>query len=194
MVESFLIPKQDYLSVGIHIGMKSKTKDMEKFIYKVREDGLAVLNLKMLDERINTAVKFLSRTDKILVVGRKPNSHSPIKKFCEIVGCDCSIGRFIPGILTNPNYEKFIEPDLVLLVDPLSDKQVLKEALDSRIPIIALCDTLNETKYIDLIIPCNNKGRKSLAMIFWLLAREIMKHKEKKEFKHKLEDFIGEES
>jgi len=194
MVESFLIPKQDYLSVGIHIGMKSKTKDMEKFIYKVREDGLAVLNLKMLDERINTAAKFLSRTNKILVVGRKPNSHSPIKKFCEIVGCDCSIGRFIPGILTNPNYEKFTEPDVVLLVDPLSDKQVLKEALDSRIPIIALCDTLNETKYIDLIIPCNNKGRKSLAMIFWLLAREIMKHKEKKEFKHKLEDFIGEGS
>lgn len=192
MPEKLLVSKQEYLSSGIHIGMKSKTKDMEKFIYKVREDGLAVLNLKTLDERISVAAKFLSNTKKILVVGRKLNSHNPIKKFCEVVGSDYVIGRFMPGTLTNPSYDKFIEPDVVVLTDPLSDQQALKEALDSRIPIVALCDTFNETRYIDLVIPCNNKGKKSLALIYMLLAREILKNRGEKEFNYKLEDFSGE--
>lgn len=192
MAEKFLIPQQEYLSAGIHIGMKSRTKDMKKFIYKVREDGLAVLDLKLLDERLAIASKFLSKAEKLLVIGRKTNSHMPIKKFCEIVGCEYVVGRFMPGTLTNPNYKKFIEPDVVLLTDPLTDYQALKEAVDSRIPVVALCDTFNETKNIDLIIPCNNKGKKSLALIFWILAREIMKAKGKKKFDYKLEDFVGE--
>lgn len=190
---SLLIPKEDYLSVGMHIGMKSRTKDMKKFIYKIREDGLAVLNLKMLDERMKTAAKFLSGMKKILVVGRKLNAHFPIKKFSEIVGCDYITGRFIPGTLTNPNYDKFIEPDVVLLTDPLSDRQALKEVLNSRIPIAALCDTFNETMNIDLVIPCNNKGKRSVGMIYWLLAKEILKNRGMKEFKYKVDDFLKEE-
>jgi len=193
MAEELLVPKQDYLSAGIHIGMKSRTADMKKFIYKVREDGLAVLDLKMLDERITNAAKFLSGMKKILAVGRKSNSHTPIEKFCEIIGCECITGRFMPGTLTNPSYKQFIEPDVVLLADPMSDYQALKEAVDSRIPVVALCDTFNETRNIDLIIPCNNKGKKSLALVYWLLAREISKNRGEKEFKHKVEDFIGPE-
>jgi small subunit ribosomal protein S2 len=194
MTEELLVPKQDYLSAGIHIGMKSRTADMKKFIYKVREDGLAVLDLKMLDERITTAGKFLSNAKKILVVGRKLNSHTPVKKFCEIIGCDYIIGRFMPGTLTNPSYKKFLEPDVVLLTDPLSDYQALKETVNSRIPLVALCDTFNETRNIDFIIPCNNKGKKSLGLIYWLLAREILKDRGEKEFKHKVEDFVGAET
>jgi small subunit ribosomal protein S2 len=193
MPEDFLIPKQDYLSAGIHIGMKSRTKDMKNFIFKVREDGLAVLDLKILDERLRIAAKFLADKKKILAVGRKLNSHLPLKKFAEAVKCDFVIGRFMPGTLTNPNYEKFIEPDVVVLTDPLSDYQALREALNSRIPIIALCDTFNETRNIDLIIPCNNKGRKSLGVIYWLLAKEILKSRGEKEFKYKLEDFTEKE-
>lgn len=194
MTEELLIPKQDYLHAGIHIGMKSRTADMKKFIYKVREDGLAVLDLKLLDERITTAGKFLSNQKKILLVGRKLNSHTPVKKFCEVVGCDYIIGRFMPGTLTNPGYKKFLEPDVVLLADPLSDYQALKEAVNSRIPVVALCDTFNETRNVDFTIPCNNKGRKSLALIYWLLAREILKSRGEKEFNHKVEDFMGAEA
>jgi len=178
--------------------MKSKTKDMEKFIYKVREDGLAVLNLSKVDERIRVASKFLARAKKILVVGRKVNAHAPVKKFAEVVGCDYVAGRFMPGTLTNPNYEKFIEPDVILITDPLSDRQALKEAVKARIPVVALCDTFNETKNVDLVIPVNNKGRKSLALIYWLLAREILKErgiiKSNEEFKYKVEDFMAKES
>jgi len=193
MPEELLIPKQDYLSAGIHIGMKSRTADMKKFIYKVREDGLAVLDLKTLDERLRLAAKFLSDKKKILAIGRKLNSHLPIQKFAEAIKCDYIIGRFMPGTLTNPNYEKFMEPDAVILADPLSDYQALKEALNSRIPIVALCDTFNETRNVDLVVPCNNKGKKSLGMIYWLLAREILKNRKEKEFKQKLEDFTGKE-
>ena len=193
MPENLLIPKQDYLSAGIHIGMKSRTADMKKFIYKVREDGLAVLDLKTLDDRLRTAAKFLADKKKILLVGRKLNSHLPIKKFAEAVKADSIIGRFMPGTLTNPNYEKFMEPDVVVLNDPLSDYQTLKEALDSRIPMVALCDTFNETRNIDLVIPCNNKGKKSLGLIYWLLTREILKNRGEKEFKYKLEDFTEKE-
>lgn len=97
----------------------------------------------------------------------------------------------MPGTLTNPNYERYMEPDVLLITDPLSDEQAMKEAVDSRIPVIALCDTFNETRNVDLIIPCNNKGRKALALIYWLLGREITKNKGE-EFKYKLEDFLGE--
>jgi small subunit ribosomal protein S2 len=195
MSKPLLISRQKYLAAGVHIGMKSKTKDMRKFIYKIREDGLAVLNLSLLDERIRVAAKFLAKANKILVVGRKENAWKPIKKFAETVGCDYVIGRFMPGTLTNPNYEKFLEPEVILLTDPLSDRQALKEAVKARIPVIAICDTFNETKNIDIVIPSNNKGKKALATIYWLLAREILKERKKikknEDFKYTVEDFGG---
>jgi len=193
MAEELLIPQEDYLSCGVHIGMKSKTASMKKFIYKIRDDGLSVLNLKLLNERIAIATKFLAKNKKILIVGRKTNSHKGIKKLAETIGADYILGRFMPGTLTNPNYSKFLEPDVILLTDPISDKQALKEAVDSRIPVVALCDTFNDTKNIDLVVPCNNKGRKSLGLVYWLLAKEIMKNRGEKKFTHKKEEFIEEE-
>ncbi|MFH8080983.1 MAG: 30S ribosomal protein S2 [Candidatus Aenigmatarchaeota archaeon] len=187
-----LIDKKNYLSSGIHIGMKSKNKDMRRFIYKIREDGLAILNLKLIDDRIRIAGEMLSRANTILVVGRKSNVHEALKKFAETVDNAYAItGRFMPGTLTNPRYENFIEPDVVVISDPQSDYQALKEAVESRIPIIALCDTFNEAKNVDLIIPCNNKSKKSLGLIFWLLAK-IINEKRGKEFKAKIEEFGSE--
>jgi small subunit ribosomal protein S2 len=196
MPAKLLIPKQQYLASGIHIGMKQKTEQMKEFIYKVRPDGLAVLNLQKLDQRIRIAAKFLARANKILVVGRKSVSHEAIEKFCEIVGCKGMTGRFMPGILTNPNYEDFFEADVILLLDPLINYQALEEAVKARVPIAAICNTFNEIKDIDLIIPANNKGKGALATLFWLLAREILKERKKiktnKEFKYKIEDFLKE--
>jgi len=190
--EELLIPKEEYLSAGVHIGMKTKTASMKKFIYKIREDGLTVLNLKLLDDRVRIAAKFLAKRKKILIVGRKGNTQKGVKRLAEIIGADYVIGRFMPGTLTNPNYANFIEPEVVFLTDPLTDKQALKEAVDSRIPVVALCDTFNETKNIDLVIPCNNKGRKSIGVIFWLLAREIMKNRGKEKADYKLEEFMSD--
>lgn len=197
MPAKLLISRQDYLASGLHIGMKQRVADMKEFIYKIRDDGLAVLNLRKVDERIRIAAKFLSRCGKIMVVGRKFVAHEAIKKFAEVVGAEAVAGRFMPGTLTNPQYKKYFEADVIVITDPLVDYQVLKEVVNARVPVVAVCDTFNETRDIDLIIPANNKGKKALATLFWLLAREILKERDSiksdSEFKFKVEDFGGKE-
>jgi len=192
-----LIPRNDYLASGVHIGMKQRTADMKEFIYKIRSDGLAVLNLRKIDERIRSAAKFIARSNKVIVVGRKQVAHEAIKKFCEVTGNECVVGRFLPGTLTNPKFKKYFEADILILTDPLIDYQALKEAVSARVPIVGVCDTFNETRNIDLVIPANNKSKRSLATIFWLLAREILKLrgqiKSDSDFKLTIEDFGGRE-
>ena len=84
-------------------------------------------------------------------------------------------GRFVPGTLTNPNLPEFIEPEVLVATDPAADQQALHEALNIGIPVVALCDANNETRDVDLVIPTNNKGRRALATVYWLLTREILK-------------------
>lgn len=187
-----LLERDDYLSAGVHLGSRDKTKDMERFIFKTRPDGLSIIDLQKVDERIEAAASFLSRYDKIMVVGRKENSHLPIEKFAEAVGAEEVTGRFMPGTLTNPSFEDYYEPDVLLVADPLVDKQAMEEAIKRKIPIVAVCDTFTDLDYIDVVIPGNNKGRKSLGVIFYLLAREILSE-EGEEFDYDVEDFTGEE-
>ena len=190
-----LVPLEKYLEAGVHIGSKFKCGDMRKFIYKVREDGLCVLDISELNRRISTAAKFLVRfnPEKLLAIAGRTYAKKPVKVFAETVGAKYIIGRFIPGTLTNPNNENFIEPDVVLVADPPVDRQVIKESIKAKIPVVALCDTSNMTKNIDFIVPCNNKGKKSLALIFWLLAREILKErgdiKSNSDFTKNVDDF-----
>ena len=191
------MPFEQYLSAGMHIGMKQQTKDMKRFVYKIRDDGLAVLDLQTIDNRIKLAAKFLARLKRIMVVSRKYVAWKPITKFSEIVDAKALTGRFLPGTITNPSFPGYYEPEVLLVTDPLVDSQAIEEAAKMRIPIIALCDTSNETGSIDLIVPVNNKGRKSLAMVYWLLALEVQKNreiiKEDKEFEYKPEEFETEE-
>jgi len=197
MPARLLIPRQNYLASGIHIGMKQRTEDMRDFIYRIRSDGLAVLNLRKIDERIRIAARFLARANVILVAGKKSAAPEAIKKFAEVIGAKSFLDRFTPGMLTNPAVKRYTEADVMFLNDPLVDYQALKEAVKARIPVVAVCNSFNETKDIDLIIPANNKGRKALATLYWLLAREIFKErgqiKSDKEFQYKIEDFEGEE-
>lgn len=187
MVENLLIDRETYLKHGVHIGTTAKNKDMKKFIFRILGNGLATLDIKTIDERIRIAASFLSRYEKILVVSRKVKN--PMKVFAEQIGATFIHGRFMPGTLTNPNYEKYIEPEVLFVSDPFLDRQAIEEALKTRIPIVALCNTFNETDYVDLVIPCNNKGRKSLPLILFLLTREILRLKGK-ELKLKIEDFM----
>lgn len=197
MPTKLLLSRQDYLASGIHIGMKQKSADMKEFIYKVRPDGLAVLNLSKIDQRIRVASKFLAKQKNIIVVGRKSLAQDAIKKFAELIGAKAVVGRFLPGTLTNPNFRDFFEADIILIADPLVDYQALREAVKARVPVIAICDTPNETKHVDVIIPANNKGKKSLATLFWLLSREVLKErgeiKSDSDFKFSIDDFGGKE-
>ncbi|MBI5228526.1 30S ribosomal protein S2 [Candidatus Micrarchaeota archaeon] len=193
----FLLPQERYLEAGVHIGTKMKNGGMKEFIYKAREDGLHVLDLKKLNERLKAAAKLLTKfpAEKVFVVGGKDNAKNPVRKFCELLGFQPLTGRFTPGRFTNPSRTDFCEPSLVVVVDPGMDKQAVKEAYEINVPVIALCDTNNSTRYIDLIVPTNNKGRKAIALIFWILAREVLKLQGKinanEEFTTTPEEFEG---
>ena len=169
--------EETYMTSGVHIGTRQKNADIKDFIYKVRNDGLYIIDVKKTDERIRTAAKFIKKFDpsKILVVSVRQYGQKPIQKLSEITGMSILDGRFRPGTLTNPNSSGFFEPELLLVTDPLADAQALREAKNIGIPVIGLCDTNNETKYLDLVIPTNNKGRRALALVYWLLARAVLK-------------------
>jgi len=172
-----LIPVEEYLAAGVHIGTQQKSRDMKEFIYRVRGDGLYILDIQATDERIKTAAKFLSQYDpgRILVVTSRQYGQYPAKKFAETIGGMAVIGRFIPGMLTNQRLNKYIEPDVVVVTDPIGDAQAVTEAVQTGLPIVALCDTNNMTKFVDIVIPTNNKGRKALSMVYYLLTKELLR-------------------
>lgn len=190
-----LVPEENYLTSGVHIGTQQKSADMKNFIFKIRNDGLYVLDVKKTNERVRLAAKFLAKFDpnRILVVSARQYGQKPSRTFSRAVGTKVFAGRFVPGTMTNPNLPQFVEPDVLLATDPAADEQALREALSIGIPIVALCDANNETRNVDLVIPTNNKGRRALAMIYWLLAREVLKERDviqsNNDFKLAIEDF-----
>jgi small subunit ribosomal protein S2 len=188
-----LIPVEDYLAAGVHIGTQQKTQDMERFIHRVRTDGLYVLDVSMTDERIRTAADFLANYDPelVLVASSRQYGRFPAEKFAEAVGARARTGRFIPGTLTNPDYDGYIEPDVVVVTDPIGDSQAVKEAITVGIPVIAMCDSNNSTGNVDLVVPTNNKGRKALSVVYWLLANETLDRRGA-EPAYALEDFESE--
>ena len=196
--EQLLIPADIYLKSGIHIGTKFKTKYMEQFIYKTRQDGLSVLNLQKINDRIELAASFLSQyaPEEILVVCRREAGWNPVKLFGRVTSANVIAGRYLPGMLTNPNLAIFKEYKIVLVVDTWADRNAMLDANKVGIPVIALCDTNNQSNNIDLVIPSNNKGKKSLGLFFWILAREYLKKrgilKANDEFKESLEEFTEE--
>ncbi len=195
MEEELLIPEDEYQKSGIHIGTQIKSKDMDPYIFKIRNDGLYILDIKKTNHALIIAGKMLARykPEQILAIAQRQYAFRPVSKFSEIVGSKSIIGRFIPGTLTNPALPNYSEAKVILVTDPLADTQAMKEAIKVGIPIIAMCDANNKTDFVDLIIPTNNKGRRSLAVIYWLLAREILKNrgdiKSYDEFKPSIDDF-----
>ena len=178
-MSELLIPLDNYLAAGLHIGTQQKTHDMEKYIFRVRSDGLYVLDVHKTDERLKYVAKFLAQyePDDILVVATRQYGQAPVKKFGEVTGCKTIPGRFIPGTLTNPSYAKFIEPKVIVVTDQRSDSQAILESKQNGIPVVALCDSENLLANVDICVPSNNKGRKAIALIYWLLARQLLRER-----------------
>ena len=193
---NMMVPLDNYLKAGLHIGTKFRTKFMKKFIYKVRVDGLTVLNVQAIDERIRIVADFISKypPEDIVIVGKRENSWRAVKIFAKVTGTKAYAGRYHPGILTNPNLDDFKEAKIIIVADPWPDKDALKDAAKTGAVTVALCDTNNDSTYVDLVLPCNNKGRKSLGLVFYILAREYMKSRypEAPEMSYSLDDFMGE--
>jgi len=196
--KKLLVPEEMYISCGAEIGTQQKTALMQPFIAKVRNDGLYLINIEETDKRIRAAAKLLARyePEKVMVAAVRHYARKPITKLAEACGFIAQPGRFLPGTLTNPLCGNYHEVDILLVNDPIGDRQAMAEAIKVGIPIVALCDTNNETRYVDLVIPVNNKGRKALALTYWLLAREILKEKGQiksdEQFQYSVEDFEAE--
>ena len=181
--EDLLSPLMDdtygYLTNAVHTGLSRKTADMMPFIYKVRYDGLCLFDVSKIDARLRVAAKFIARYDPedVLVVSNRVYGKTPAEKFAEHTGCMVVKGRFVSGTLTNPNIKSYCEPKLLVVTDPSSDYQVIREGVKAGIPIAAICDSNTRLKNIDLAIPGNNKGKNSLALMYWILTREVLRIK-----------------
>jgi small subunit ribosomal protein S2 len=177
--DDLLLPQEILLGAGAHIGTRIKSKEMEQFIYKVRPDGLYVLDMVQMDKRIRVTARFLSRMnlEKVCVASSKRYGVNPVEQFCSVLGCKSYTERFTSGTFTNPMYSDFFEPEAVVVTDGLADQQVVEESSQAGVPVVALCSTDNGLKNVDLVIPVNNKGRRSLAIVYWLLARETLREK-----------------
>ena len=187
--------KKKVISTGIRVGTQVKTKFMKQFIEKASPEGLYMLNIDMTLEKIKTCAKFINRVgaENIIACSGRQYAGIPIEKFCEMTGAKQLLGRFMPITLTNPSLPYYVEPKLILISDPEVDVQALIEATNAGIPIIGIANTDNVTSKLDVIIPANNRGRKSLATIYWLLVRQILiekgELKENESMKYEIDDF-----
>lgn len=188
--EELLIDRDEYLANGVHIGTRSQTKDMEQYIFHVKKNQLAVLDVQQTDEKIREMAEFLADipVDEILVVGRKEEAHYPVTQFTEVTGASRIVGRFMPGTLTNPESEEFQEPEVMIACDPEEDSQAIKEAHESNIPVIAIADSESNLDHVDYVIPGNNKGGNSISTIFYLLAQQLAEQKDE-DFDYELDFF-----
>ena len=165
------------LATGIRVGTPVKTKFMSSFIVRANPEGLYILDISKTLSRIDVAAKFISRVEisKVALTSAREYGKTPVQKFCEITGATSILGRFMPGTFTNPSLPNYMEPEIVLVTDPQADQQAVLESTRAGVPVIAIANSDNVTSLVDLIIPANNRGRKALATVYWLLAREVLK-------------------
>jgi len=181
--------KKKILTTGIRVGTEVKTKFMIPYITQANPEGLYLFDIDITLNRIQTAARFIKKFDikKVIVYSGRTYATTPIEKFCQLTGAKKMLGRFMPGTLTNPSLPYYSEPKLIIVSDPQVDAQAITESTNAGIPIIGIANTDNVTSKLDLIIPANNRGRKSLATVYWLLAREILQDSET--MKYEIEDF-----
>jgi len=191
---NLLVPLEDYIKAGVHLGTKVITAQMKPYIFRRRADGLAILNTNQIDDKIKIAASFLAQyePEKIVVACKREAGWLAIDKFSEITGIKSFSKKYPAGVITNLALPGFFEPSLMVIIDPWIDKNPMLDAVKIHVPVIALCDSNNVPSKIDFIIPCNNKSNKSIGLIFWILAREYNKLKGKDVKMPPYEEFIGE--
>ena len=190
-----LVTIDEYVKVGVHIGTKVITPHMRSYVYRRRNDGIAIINTNIIDERLKEAAKFLAdyNPSNVIIVCKRESGWRAVKLFSELTGIKCFTKKYPAGIITNTALPDFFETELVVICDPWIDKNALSDAVKMKKKVLGLCDTNNFTFGVDKIVPCNNKSNKSLGVIFYILAREYMKIQRINKPLPPMKDFIGEE-
>jgi len=190
------IPVEDYLKYAVYLGTKVITPHMKKFVYKRRADGIAVIDVNLIDTRLKEFIKELVKynPEEFIIVCKREAGWKAVELFSELTGVKVFTKKYPAGIITNLALQEFFEPKMVFLCDPWVDKNALKDAKRMKKKILALCDTNNYTFDIDYFVPCNNKSNKSIGFIFYLIAKEYLKEKNINKKLPEIEDFIGEQA
>ena len=174
---------KNLIIAGCHLGGKKITKQMKKYVYTIRKDGIAIFDVNKIYEKIQVAARIIASVDpdSVISVSSREAGQRAVYKFSHFTKTQAVTGRWSPGMLTNQTTKKYVEPRLLIVSDPRTDYNAILESSYVNLPVIAICNSDNMLKYVDCAIPCNNRNNYSIAMIWYLLTKAVLEIKKEEE-------------